>query len=135
MVRRSPLNVGTYGRVVGRPKVDEEPASRSSESKQRSVTPHFLEEEATGTTVSFWIAGHSAAIEGLWSSPQCGAGVLPVSDLDGSFHVCMDVPCCFGLLVPTLNVNAHHQEPQHQRYFREEGGGQIVGRQIVYERQ
>ena len=35
--------------------------------------------------------------------------------------------CRTGLLLPTLNVYAHHEEPQHQRSFPEEAAGHVVG--------
>ena len=42
-------------------------------------------------------------------------------------------PRCAGLLLPSLNVHAHHEEPQHHQSFHEKDGGQIVGGQIVSE--
>ena len=35
---------------------------------------------------------HSTAIGGLWSLPHRCAGVLPISAVDGGFHVRMDAP-------------------------------------------
>ena len=39
-----------------------------------------------------------------------------------------------GLLLPSLNVHAHHEEPQGQRSFPEDAGDENVGGQIVCER-
>jgi hypothetical protein len=38
------------------------------------------------------------------------------------------------VFLPSLNVHAHHEEPQHHRSFRDKAGGLIVGRQIGCER-
>src|SRR6266436_1993389 len=43
-------------------------------------------------------------------------------------------PRSAGLLLPSLNVHARHEEPQHRQSFHEEGGGQTVPGQIVCER-
>src|SRR5271154_4655906 len=41
---------------------------------------------------------------------------------------------CPGLLPPFLNVDAHHEEPQHYRFLPEETAGQIVGGNVLCER-
>ena len=43
-------------------------------------------------------------------------------------------PRSAGLLLPSLNVHASHEDPQHRRSFHEEGGGQTVPGQMVCER-
>ena|SRR6266571_3307252 len=42
-------------------------------------------------------------------------------------------PRCAGLLLPVLSVHAHHEEPEHQRSFREDAEDLNVGQQIVCE--
>ena len=39
-----------------------------------------------------------------------------------------------GLLLPSLNVHADHEEPEHQRKFREAGGDSYEGEQVLGER-
>jgi hypothetical protein len=41
---------------------------------------------------------------------------------------------CAGLFLPSLGVHSDHQEPQGQRSFPKDAGGQIVGGHIVCER-
>src|SRR5580658_6283857 len=49
-------------------------------------------------------------------------------------HLSQSIDHCAGLLLPSLNVHAHHEEPHHHQSFHHETCGQIVGEKMVCER-
>jgi|SRR6202035_2618201 len=67
-----------------------------------------------------------------FGSSQFSPALVTLASLHGAPR--SPFPRCAGLLLPSLNVHAHDEEPQPHQSFRQEGDGQIVGGQIVCER-
>src|SRR5437879_3869987 len=80
---------------------------------------------------SFWIARDSGATIAAYHVSSSSGGARPDGRLRSAQRVVKF--CCAGLLLPSLSVHAHHEEPQHHQSFHEEDGGQIVRGKIVSE--